>query len=122
MDSKRRLFREITTPIREGMSTQDLWSGPDHGLIYCWERGRQKRDEDPKLAALAEAGELVVLAWRGGVETAQKGEKFGWLNYLATWQGLRGDDLEILLDDDKVIKCGRTGQEVTFTSALTTEN
>ena len=63
-----RLRRSIDEPIREDLSWRELWIGPDRGLIWCWEWGRQKRVEDPELAARAGAGELVILGWKGGVE------------------------------------------------------
>lgn len=116
------LRRSTDMPIRESMSWEESWCGPDQGLIYCWERGRQKRVEDPELAARAEKGELVILAWKGGVEEKLKiGRKLGTLKYLATWQGLRGEDLEISLDHEQVVTCSRTGQAVVFSASLPTD-
>jgi hypothetical protein len=90
-------------------------NGPDNGLIACWERGREKRAESPDLAADAELGKLVLLPWRGGVEKAVKSkQKFGSLNYLAMWQGLRGEDLDIDPNTATVITCIATGVSVTF--------
>ena len=92
--------------------------GPDKGLIWCWERGRQKRVEEPELAAQADKGELVVLAWKGGVNKKLKMEKkSGTLQYLATWQGLRGKDLALALEDESIV-CTKTGQTVVFSSTL----
>ncbi|MEX2287502.1 MAG: hypothetical protein WD648_10465 [Planctomycetaceae bacterium] len=97
----------------------EKWDGRDRGLIFCWERGRQIRIGEPELAARAEKGELVILAWRGGVEEKVKLEtKSGTLQYLATWQGLRGDDLNVALDGERVIVCSRTGQAVMFSAKL----
>ncbi|MEM7682565.1 MAG: hypothetical protein AAF288_11465 [Planctomycetota bacterium] len=108
------IYRSISIPIRE-MSIQQRWRGPDQGLVWCWERGRAKSQEEPELAAKAQAGELPVLAWIGGVEKALKMEsKPGTLYYLATWQGLRGDDLSIDLENELEIVCSRTGQSVAF--------
>jgi hypothetical protein len=97
-----------------------MWEGPDEGLIWCWERGRQERLERPDLAARADQGELVVgLDWKGGVEKKLKVEKKrGTLKYLATWQGLRGEDLDIDLEHERVIVCTRTGQAVVFGANL----
>lgn len=96
---------------------QDRWCGPDGGLIACWLRGREKAREAPDVAARARAGELPVLAWKGGVDRAIKaGNKLGALEYLATWQGLRGDDLDIDPDNPPAIRCARTGVLVTFTT------
>lgn len=110
-------------PIRKGLSWDEQWRGPDGGLIWCWERGRQKRQEDQSLAARADAGELVILAWRGGVEKRLKGgPKYGTLEYLATWQGLRNEDLMIDIDEHRAVTCARTGQVVVFRAGAVPEN
>ncbi|MEX0716303.1 MAG: hypothetical protein WD066_06950 [Planctomycetaceae bacterium] len=44
--------------------------------------------------------------------------KPGSLQYLATWQGLRGDDLDLVLEDEHVIVCSKTGQAVVFSAKL----
>lgn len=117
-----RLRRSIALPIREGMTLEELWHGPDNGLIWCWERGRQKSIENPELAAAAVRGELVVLAWKGGVDEKTKIEKKpGTLKYLATWQGLRGEDLDIAVDKEHAVVCSKTGQAVLFSSRLPVE-
>ena len=114
-----RLHRSITQPIREGLSMSDLWRGPDNGLIWCWERGRQERLGRPDDAARAERGELVGLDWKGGVKKKLKVERMpGTLYYLATWQGLRGEDLDIDVEGESVIVCSRTGQAVVFSAKL----
>jgi hypothetical protein len=114
-----RLTRAISEPTRSGLTWAELWEGPDHGLIWCWERGRQMRGEAPELAARAGAGELVSLAWKGGVtEKLKVPEKPGTLQYLATWQGLRGEDLDIDVDGRHVVICARTGQGVAFSATL----
>ena len=57
------------------------------------------------------------MGWKGGVEKkTKKKEKYGTLSYLAQWQGIRGDDLDIDLTDEKEIVCSRTGTKVTFTA------
>ena len=78
------------------------------------------RDESPELAARAEKGELMILVWKGGVQQKLKSgdAKPGTLYYLATWQGLRGEDLDISRDGERVIVCTRTDQAVAFTAAL----
>jgi hypothetical protein len=117
-----RVDRSTTEPLRGFASTDMLWSGPDRGLIWCWERGRQKAAENPSLAERARRGELVPLAWKGGVDTKLEGErKSGTLQYLATWQGLRGDDLRISFDGVEVVTCSRTGQSVVFSSEAVVE-
>ena len=60
--------RSKDSPVRENPSFDERWRGPDCGLITCWEVGRGLRATDPKLAARAEAGQLPVLGWKGGVE------------------------------------------------------
>jgi hypothetical protein len=123
----RQLYRSVGAPIRKGLSWQELWAGPDDGLIACWERGREKRIEEPELARRAEQGELVTLAWKGGTENIEEpidGEKkpksqkrYGSLKYLATWQGLRGEDLKIELDKERTIVCSRANRPVIFRAA-----
>jgi hypothetical protein len=113
-----RLQRSIIVPIRHGLSWEEMWRGPDNGLIYCWERGRQARLERPEDAARSEGGELVGLVWKGGVRKKLKTDKArGTLNYLATWQGLRGDDLDIDLKGERVIVCSKFKQTVVFSAA-----
>jgi hypothetical protein len=115
-----KLHRSITEPIRETVSWEQRWSAEDRGLIACWERGRGKRLEDPLLAEKASNGQLVLLPWKGGVEKAiKKKQKFGTLNYLAMWQGLRGEDLNIDLAEEVVLNCTATGMAVVFTSDIT---
>jgi hypothetical protein len=36
------------------------------------------------------------------------------LQYLATWQGLRGEDLDIAQDDERVVTCIKSGASVCF--------
>ena len=45
-----RIFRSITEPIRENLTWEHRWENDDKGLIACWERGREKRVENPQLA------------------------------------------------------------------------
>jgi hypothetical protein len=112
-----RLYRSISEPLRSGLSLQELWNGPDKGLIWCWERGRQRRNQEPDLAERAELGELVMLNWKGGVEKKVQNErKYGSLQYLAQWQGLRGEDLDIDVDGECIIECSKTGQAVVFSA------
>jgi hypothetical protein len=117
-----RLYRSIDEPIRDGLNWAELWMGPDRGLIYCWEHGRQERPGKPELAARADAGELVPLDWKGGVREKSKMEKkLGTFNYLATWQGLRGEDLDLPLSGERAIECTRTGQVVVFSARVPDE-
>lgn len=110
--------RPISTPLREGLTWDQRWKGEDKGLISAWERGRTKSKEDPDLAARTIQGELVVLGWKGGVEKAIKGKKHGSILYLAMWQGLRGDDLNIDTEKEVDLICSKTNVVVTYTADL----
>lgn len=100
----------------ERKTWQERWEGPDGGLISAWIRGREKAKEDPGLRDAIRRGELPVLPWKGGVDQATKvGHKYGPLLYLAMWQGLRGDDLQIDTDAEITLRCARTGMAVTYT-------
>lgn len=113
--------RNFDEPIRENQSWEERWVGPDKGIIWCWEQGRQKRVAEPELAACATRGELPVLVWKGGVDkklkTANK-PKPGTFKYLAQWQGIRGEDLDIDDGMERIIVCSKTGQAVLFSSNL----
>ena len=110
-----KLERSLTEGSRAGLRWEQRWEGEDEGLIACWERGCEKRSEDPVIAAKALAGELPVLPWKGGVERTIKSSKFGALRYLAMWQGLRGEDLSIDMTAEVELTCARTGVQVVFT-------
>lgn len=111
------LTRSIREPIRSGAEWSDLWEGEDLGLIACWERGREKAVEAPDLAALAVAGNLPVLPWKGGyAKPIKAGGKYGTFNYLAMWQGLRGEDLRIATDHEMSLTCAATGMRTVFTA------
>lgn len=112
-----RVTRKMSDASYKELAWSERWEGPDGGLIACWERGREKSKEDPDLAAAATRGELAILPWKGGVDRATKaGQKFGSLFYLAMWQGLRGDPLDIDLGADVTLTCARTGMTVTYTA------
>lgn len=101
-------------PISDDYATR--MEGPDQGAINAWTTGLAKRADSPELAAKATAGELPVLPFRGGVETAIKTKtKVGHLLYVAMWQGLRGDDLLIDTDSEICMTCTRTGVPVLYT-------
>jgi hypothetical protein len=108
--------RTIDTPLRSGLTRTQLWEAADKGLIKCWEIGRQRAARFPDLAQKCLAGELPVLGWKGGVSRSlKKNEKYGSLKYLAQWQGLRGEDLDIDLSAERSLTCSRTKMRVTFT-------
>jgi hypothetical protein len=112
-----KIYCSISEPIRENLKWEERWRDIDQGLIACWERGREKSAEDPALAAQARDGQLIVLPWKGGVERAIKTKrKFGTLSYLAMWQGLRGEDLDLDLAEEVELTCAATGVTVVFTN------
>lgn len=116
---RQRIFRSYKEHEREGLSWDERWKGEDKGLITCWEVGRELREKEPELASRAENGELPVLGWKGGVEKkTKKGEKYGTLFYLAQWQGLRGNDLDIDISQERSLTCSRTGMRVIYTGDL----
>ena len=114
-----RVYRSYREPIRKGLTWDERWKGDDRGLISCWELGRELREKEPALAKSAENGELPAshfLVWKGGVEKKiMKSEKYGTLNYLAQWQGLRGEDLNIDLSEELELICSKTGMKVIYT-------
>ena len=111
-----RVYRSIKEEIRTGFTWDEKWKGSDRGLITCWEVGREMSYEKPDIAARARNGELPVVGWKGGVgKELKKKEKIGTLAYLALWQGLRGEDLDIHLMEEPEITCSGTGVIVTFT-------
>lgn len=111
-----RVYRSYIEPIRKELTWDARWKGDDRGLISCWELGRELREKDPELAKRAENGELPVLVWKGGVEKRLKiAGKYGTLNYLAEWQGLRGEDLNIDLSLEREIICAKTGMKIIYT-------
>ncbi len=121
MNTLGRLNRSIAQPIREGLVRAAMWEGDDGGLIWCWELGRIFRNEGRPIAAKAALGELPVGDWKGGVEKKLKADKAGSLQYLAQWQGMRGEDLVIDFESDVRLICTRTGQAVLFSAALVDE-
>lgn len=114
-----RIHQEIASPPILSEDWYKRWEDTDQGLICCWLRGIEKSREDNALADKAKAGELPVLAWKGGVEKSIKMKtKVGALTYLATWQGLRGEDLDIDTDLEVSLTCSRTGVLVLFTNQI----
>jgi len=111
-----RIYRSGQEPKREGLSWDERWKRHDNGLITCWEVGRELGKKKPELAERAKKGELPVSEWKGGVaKKIIKNEKYGTLYYLAEWQGLRGDDLDINLSEESELICSRTGMKVIYT-------
>jgi len=111
------LYRNVDEPDRTGLIWEEIWQGPDRGLIRSWEIGRHKARIEADLAALCKDGELPQLAWKGGVtRTLKKLTRWGSHHYLAQWQGLRGEPLNLDTENEQTVICARTGMIVTFTS------
>jgi hypothetical protein len=116
MTMGKRIWQPKETPRREGLSWHERWDAEDRGVIAAWEVGRELRERGSPLAALAERDELPVLPWKGGVaRRIKKTRKYGTLLYLAEWQGLRGDDLAIDLDNEVELTCSKTNMTVIYT-------
>lgn len=113
-----RIYRSRKEPIRDNLSRSAAWEDSDQGLIISWEIGRSLRVQKPNLAAQAKNGELPILVWKGGVakKPLAKKQKYGPLFYLAQWQGLRDEDLDIVLSEEKKLTCSRTGVSVIYTN------
>lgn len=111
------VFRSISEPIRSGLDWDTLWRSEDQGLIACWERGREHRLVEPALAAKVTAGHLPVLPWKGGFKEPTKlGWRYGTFNYLAMWQGMRGEDLNLHTDREITMVCAAMGMKTVFTA------
>ena len=115
-----KIHRLIGEPIRQNLTWNEKWEGTDRGLIACWERGRAKSLEDAELAQQARNGQLIILPWKGGFKKAvKKNQKYGSFYYLAMWQGLRGEDLNIDTQNKPTLTCSVTSMMVVFTSEIT---
>lgn len=109
----------ITNPPTASTDFHERCHGPDGGLVNSWLCGVRQGLEDPSIAIKAKAGELPVLIWKGGIAKAIKSKcKIGSLQYLAAWQGLRGDDLNIDLGVEVKMICTRFSVPVLFTDQL----
>lgn len=112
-----KIHRLIIEPIRSNLTWDEKWRSADNGLVACWERGRAMSLEDVTVAQQARDGQLMVLPWKGGFEkTIKKKQKYGSFYYLAMWQGLRGDDLDIDTEYEPALTCSATGMTVVFTN------
>lgn len=113
------IYRDISEPILNILDYEIRINGPDQGIINAWEVGRERAKREPELVEMALNGELPDLGLKGGVTgNPKKKTQYGCLWYLAQWQGLRGDNLDIHIDKEVDLVCSRTGVKVTFTSDL----
>ena len=113
-----RIFRIFAEPDRENLTWEETWKREDKGLIKNYEVGRALGIKNPELVEKAKNGELPVLGYKGGVESVNKERIKGALNYIAKWQALRGENLDIDLDKEIVLTCTKTDMIVTFTMDL----
>lgn len=115
----KKIYWSFSEPDRKNLSREEIWEGEDRGLIKNYEVGRALAKKEPELAKKAKKGELPVLGYKGGVpEGLKKREKIGALNYVAQWQALREEDLNLCLDEEIILTCTKTGVKVTFTMDL----
>jgi hypothetical protein len=114
-----RIQAKIGSPPLPSEDYYERCHGPDQGLINSWLCGIRLALGDQILAAKAIAGELPVLPWKGGLDKKiMRKDKVGALQYLAAWQGLRGEDLNIELGREVNMTCAATGVPVTFTGQV----
>jgi len=114
-----KIYRSFSEPDRQNLTWEETWRKEDKGLIKNYEVGRALAIKEPELAEKAKRGELPVLGYKGGTDKAlKKNEKIGALNYIAKWQALRGEDLNIDMNEEIVLTCTKTKMIVTFTMDL----
>tara|TARA_Y100000814_G_scaffold283168_1_gene248879 strand:- start:146 stop:565 length:420 start_codon:yes stop_codon:yes gene_type:complete len=124
----------ILEPIRENLSWEEKWRGPDNGLIICWENGRRFRQavregrygENNGLLSEWESiqrGELPWLAWKGGVFNLNKpyvppknkpNDIIGSWRYLAELQGWKEENLSIDTEAFVRLTCTKTEKSAVF--------
>lgn len=115
-----RIVHEAGRPIELPQGWDDRWEGPDDGLIATYVRGTEIGADNASLRASALAGELPVLPWAGGLASRIKSKtKMGSLHYLAMWQGIRGESLNIETSEQTKLTCTKFGITVTFTGDIT---
>lgn len=113
-----KIYRSILDPIVDIVSYDERINGFDKGLINAWQVGRGLAVRFPDLAAKAKNGELPELGVKGGIKKRIKQEKIGSLWYLAQWQGLRGEDLNIDTELEYAMVCSRFKVRVIYTFDL----
>lgn len=111
---------KIGKPLPPLVTWDERWGSIDKGLITSWANGIEKANQDSDLRDAALRGELPRLAWQGGCgpKKLKLKAKFGAIQYLAMWQGLRGEDLHIDTEGTFTHECTKTGVAVTFTADL----
>jgi hypothetical protein len=115
VDPMKLFIRTAQAPSLD-ISYQLRWEGADQGLITAWASGIALGESQPDLAAAALRGELPVLPFKGGIEKAIEAKsKLGALHYLAMWQGLRNEPLNIDTECENQLVCTKTNVTVVFT-------
>jgi hypothetical protein len=103
----------VTTRLSEAPTRHqtyaERWEGPDGGLIAAWRQGLLMRDPRPDWARSASRDELPELPWRGGGSEVIKGKRQGTWLYLAMWQGLRSEALDVDTSQPLELRCTLTG-------------
>ncbi len=113
------IYRSHREPIRPRikLSWEELWEADDKGLIVSWEIGRELGEKKSELKVRALDGELpYLLGMKGSTENTINQKKYGPILYLAQWQGLRGDDLDIYPHKETTLTCSKTKTKVTYTN------
>ena len=114
-----RVFHPVDAALPAQVTRDERWEGSDRVLICSWSRSLDKAGETPSLREQALRDELMPLAWKGGADKAIKvGKRVGSLHYLAMWQGLRGETLDVDTDCTATLTCPRFQTLVTFTGHL----
>lgn len=115
---KETIYKSKLAEVSENSKTwAEKWSGKDCGLITCWEIGRKMANSDEVLVNNVKNNELPILPWKGGfVKTlSNQTNKFAPYYYLAMWQGIRGDDLNIDTSIELSMTCSKTNMTSVFT-------
>lgn len=100
-------------PLRH-QTYAERWEGPDGGLIAAWRQGLLMRDHRPDWVQAVLRHELPELPWRGGGSEVIKGKRPGTWLYLAMWQGLRGEALDVDTSQPLEMQCTRTQVRTLF--------
>lgn len=92
----------LRAPRLDGQPLEPEWEE----LLEGKPAGKKKPPQEP-------------VGWTGGVPKDFKQKKrYATFRYLAQWQGIRGDDLDINLAKEPQIVCSLTGVRVIFTTDL----
>ncbi|RZA22970.1 MAG: hypothetical protein EOP02_15595 [Proteobacteria bacterium] len=114
-----KVFHALDAAVSTQLTWDERWEGADRGLLCSWSRGVEKARDTPLLSEQALRGELPPLAWKGGADKPIKaGKRVGSLQYLATWQGVRGEPLDIDTDALATLTCSAFKTVVTFTGDM----